>query len=185
MQMGKLFQHVSHPGQHEITDYDGNHHLMSSTHHQMMSPLGGNNHTIIAYAEGLSPYHQNGKVAERGDKDLNFIIDSKGNEVLVEPEIVYYPNLWVRSTYPKKDVSGSALLIQGHPEFFDNSHPTIKWLQGILDLWFKPENKNSLNTALKHRNDLDFEDGPKNVMFQEVDFDEAMEVEDDQEDDNN
>lgn len=100
MNGGKLIQHVSGHvgGYHMIEDVHGNNMMMSSAHHQMVNIATVPTAVVIAKAKGmLSTTYLNG-----WDKEI-----FAPNEMVVEPEIVYYPKT-------------NSLGIQGHPEYSDN-----------------------------------------------------------------
>lgn len=90
MNGGSLIQHVTnHTRDHDIETLDGDIYKVTSTHHQMMH-LDNTSGILLAWANKLSPIHQDGTMS-----DIN---------VEKEPEIVYYPDT-------------NVLCIQSHPEF--------------------------------------------------------------------
>lgn len=113
----KLVQHSSHPSWHNISTYDGQTLLASSTHHQQFLLNPNRNYRarefdLIGWAENLSGIHLNGK-----NKDYYFDIDYK------EPEIVLFYN---------DGNNSKSLAIQMHVEFFDLDHPTVKYMQNLI-----------------------------------------------------
>src|SRR5699024_9442623 len=95
MNGGTLIQHVSNHGiygTHEMYTHDGRTVEVTSTHHQMMYPYGGNPFVLLAWANGRSHFYQG------GDKDFRV-----GN-AFREPEVVFWPHT-------------QTLGFQGHPEY--------------------------------------------------------------------
>lgn len=117
---GKLVQHLRHPYQHSITLYDGTNIISNSIHHQLQYPytIPSNEYFIIAYSEGLSKFHLDGNGAEL---PLPVIRDMNDQEVLVEPEIVYYKKI-------------KSLSIQGHPEMMPENSKLVKMCRAMLKL---------------------------------------------------
>lgn len=117
---GILVQDVRHPGAHNVTTFDGKTILVNSLHHQMQHPwdLQPNKFKVLAWAEGLSPYH-----CGESDNDELVIGKVEGNK---EVEIAYYPEI-------------HALAIQSHPEMvfwrYDQSEEvrkSIDYMRGLL-----------------------------------------------------
>lgn len=86
---------------------------VTSTHHQMMCPMGS--HQILAYAPGLSNYYENGT-----EKDISPGFDKDENGDLMEPEVVWYP---VRHS----------LAVQYHPEYMSEDTKGWKYFQYLLE----------------------------------------------------
>lgn len=112
---GKLVQDMRHPSNHRIKTYDGKELTVTSSHHQQFllkeeetGLIEGTDYKLIGWAEKLSPFHLNGN-----NKDYQFSSDYK------EPEIVYFPNT-------------NSLAIQSHPEWQELEHPTVKYLQNLV-----------------------------------------------------
>lgn len=103
-----LIQDISHSGSHKIKTFDGKELVTSSLHHQMIDPtnIAPDKCKIIAWAEGLSPYHKNGD-----DEEVN---------IELEPEIAYYPQI-------------NGLGWQGHPEMQSPNSDMVKYCQELID----------------------------------------------------
>lgn len=98
MSGGKLVQHCDrHGGNHHIVTASGKTMLVTSTHHQMMYPVG-TKHKLIAWA---APKRSNVYIMSPTDQRT---------ELYAEPEIVYFEET-------------KALGIQGHPEYLTETHP--------------------------------------------------------------
>lgn len=86
---GKLIQHVSHPGHHMCTTFEGTEYEMNSMHHQMMYPynLPPEDYQLVSWTEQLSYCH----IGE-DDQQIEFpeiALDEKG--LFKEPEVIWYP----------------------------------------------------------------------------------------------
>lgn len=106
---GRLVQHQQNPSYlHKIKTHDGYEIEITSTHHQAAYPfdMDKDSYKILGWTEGISEIHQ----------------DGLGNEMNPEKEceIVYYPNT-------------KCLGIQGHPEALSKNHPSIAYLQNMLN----------------------------------------------------
>lgn len=108
---GILVQDQPNPDSlHEIQTYDGKTLEISSTHHQAQFPFNleeGVDYKLIAWTEGMLPYHQGANCEELSPPK--------------EVEIAYYPNT-------------KALAIQGHPEYRCVDETTIDWLNEQVEL---------------------------------------------------
>lgn len=86
---GKLIQHVSHPGEHMCTTFEGTKYEMNSIHHQMCYPynLPKEDYLLVSWTEQLSYTHLG-----ENDKTVEFPPESLDSEGLFkEPEIIWYP----------------------------------------------------------------------------------------------
>lgn len=101
---GKLVQDVTHHsnGHHVIHCLNGAMLQTSSVHHQMLYPWEIE-HTLLAYAPGLSSHYFGENNEELTFPDNAYQMFS-GRRVLKEPEIVFFPQ-------------SKCIAIQGHPEF--------------------------------------------------------------------
>jgi gamma-glutamyl-gamma-aminobutyrate hydrolase PuuD len=123
MNGGRLIQDVENHGKdHKIKFNDGEVHLMTSTHHQMMNPFfdlkEGEDFEIIAQSEvPLSTYY----MEENGiDVRLGLRTYSDKNDVIREPEIVFYPKT-------------NCMCIQGHPEYTWANKETVSKINKIIN----------------------------------------------------
>ncbi len=110
MNGGSLIQHVSNHaiyGTHEAKTHDGRTIEVTSTHHQMMYPNGGEPYILLAWAEGLSHFYQG------GDKDFKVGKDFK------EPEVVLWPE-------------DKCLGFQGHPEYMPENSNAVEFFAESL-----------------------------------------------------
>jgi putative glutamine amidotransferase len=101
---GYLIQHVeNHGGTHLVITIDGDEVSTNSCHHQMQYPFDVEHEMLMWIENKRSPVH--------------FVGDGRSvtNDLLVEPEAVYYPA-----------VKGFAP--QWHPEWLDDNHPANKKL---------------------------------------------------------
>lgn len=106
---GTLFQHISHPGFHELVTDEGERFLSNSVHHQMLRV--GEGAIIKAWAENLSPHHEfmsQGQIVNIDDVEK-------------EPEIVVYPQ-------------HRMVLVQGHPEFNAGDQELSRFREYVLNL---------------------------------------------------
>lgn len=117
---GYLIQDVSnHAGRnHPIVDLrDRAVYQISSAHHQMMYPfaMSKEDYSVIAQVpENMSTkYTFDTRSATRG-RDVAW--EKPANE----PEIVYF-------------TKAKALAVQGHPEFMDPEHPTVKYVKRLMN----------------------------------------------------
>lgn len=113
---GKLVQDMRHPYLHEVETFDGHRITVTSDHHQCQHPWGmaSDRFKVLAWANGLSPYHRGGHDEEM----VNGIVD--GNR---EAEIVLYPHI-------------RCLATQSHPEYVygDPEHQEyITYMRSLLD----------------------------------------------------
>lgn len=108
---GYLIQHVENHsgGHHKVKTYDGQEHMVSSVHHQMMAPWGVE-HELVAWAD---------------EKRSNIYIDvnEQGEEIKAEvpcdPEFVFFPK-----------VKGFA--IQWHPEFMSEGASATAYIKDYI-----------------------------------------------------
>lgn len=113
---GKLVQHQPNPEfLHDIKTSTGEVIPITSTHHQAQFPFEmkeGEQYELLAWTEGLLPFHLNGKEQEMNPAK--------------EAEIVYYPKT-------------KALAIQGHPEFMKPNEykETFKYLNTLIERYIK------------------------------------------------
>lgn len=118
---GILVQDMDHPGRHEMHTECGKRLVINSLHHQMAHPwdMPPDEYRVIAWANGLSPYHY-------GETDAQELVTDivPGNK---EVEIIYLPRL-------------KALGIQCHPEAmvysYDSSaavRDSIDYMRSLLD----------------------------------------------------
>lgn len=112
---GKLVQHMTHPSRHIARLYDGSEITINSSHHQMQYPfvLPKTDYHMIAYAEGLSTIYLN------GDND-HMILPTDDNNVIVEPEWVYYKKI-------------KALSLQNHNEWMNINSEAVKISRTLLE----------------------------------------------------
>lgn len=106
---GSLFQHIQHPGFHEIVTDEGERFMSNSVHHQMLRV--GEGAIIKAWAEDLSPFHEH-------------MLDGQivnVEHVAREPEIVIYPERRM-------------VLVQGHPEFNANDEELTRFREFVFNL---------------------------------------------------
>ncbi len=116
MNRGKLVQHcIGHTVSHYLRDYSGyskSRMLTTSTHHQMMYPfnLSRDKYMVLAATESRLAwlYHKN---------DIELYSEE---EVLCEPEIVFYPET-------------RSLAIQGHPEMMDKTDDMVVYCKHLLN----------------------------------------------------
>lgn len=106
---GKLIQHVErHGGSHLIDTIDGRSLVTSSIHHQMMFPWDIE-HQLLAWCEARSAVHLG-----EDDKEVEFPKQAYKEGQLIEPEIVWFPQI-------------KTLAIQGHPEFMGIREPFVQY----------------------------------------------------------
>jgi len=119
MNGGKLVQHQQNsPYLHLIKTFDDKLLEITSEHHQAAYPWNlkhGEDFKTLAWTNGFSKFH----------------FDGKGNELLYakekcEVETIYYPKT-------------KCLGIQGHPEWMNEGHPTVVYLQNLLDKFMENE----------------------------------------------
>ena len=111
---GKVIQHVNHHGQeHGIHTSDKQHLVTSSLHHQMMYPWNIE-HELIAWTEQLSKTYLDGS-----DQEYSFPEQAYQNNILLEPEIVYFPQ-------------ARCLAIQGHPEFMSFDDMFVQYCRTLF-----------------------------------------------------
>lgn len=106
---GSLFQHIQHPGFHELVTEEGEVFFSNSVHHQMMRVT--DDAIIKAWARNLSPVHEfmsEGQIVNIEDVEK-------------EPEIVVYP-------------AQRAVLVQGHPEFNANDPELARFREYVFNL---------------------------------------------------
>lgn len=106
---GRLIQHQDNPAwMHDIELYDGKTIEITSTHHQAAYPfdMPNTSYKVLGWTRGISAFHEDGNREEMNPP--------------IECEIVHYPK-------------GMSLGIQGHPEMMKRDHPTIEYLQGLLN----------------------------------------------------
>lgn len=106
---GALFQHIEHPGFHDIITEEGEVFLSNSVHHQMLRV--GDGAIIKAWAQNLSPTHEhmsNGQVVRIDDVEK-------------EPEVVVYPE-------------HRMVLVQGHPEFNADEPELARFREFVFNL---------------------------------------------------
>lgn len=109
MNEGRLIQHQQNPSyMHAIDTYDGKTIEITSTHHQAQFPfdLPKDHYNVLGWTKGMSKFHEDGTRQEMNPP--------------VECEIVHYPKT-------------RCLGIQGHPEMMKLIHPTIEYLQRLLN----------------------------------------------------
>lgn len=106
---GTLFQHIMHPGYHELVTDEGERFMSNSVHHQMLRV--GPGAIIKAWAEDLSPFHE-----FMGEGQVVNI-----EHVEREPEIVVYPE-------------HRMVLVQGHPEFNSNEPELARFREFVFNL---------------------------------------------------
>ncbi len=118
---GKLVQHVTgHGGDHMINTSDGKQFMVTSTHHQMMFPIG--NFELL----GWSTIKRSNTYMGEGLHQIKecHMVDWK------EPEIVFYPET-------------KTLAVQGHPEYLRKSEEfpqyVIQLLKDKLNVGKKPD----------------------------------------------
>lgn len=110
---GTLIQHVERHamhGLHRVQSVYGEA-MVTSTHHQMMNPYG-TDHLLLAWADNLSPIHQDGNEEE--------VILKEGKE----PEAVWF-------TPGVKDGCNS-LAVQWHPEYMHEGQSGYDLFQTIV-----------------------------------------------------
>lgn len=117
---GYLIQDVSnHAGRdHDIVDVrDETVHVISSAHHQMMYPfdLDKDAYQVIAQVPTNLSARYNLDVRSVS-KSRDYIWKKPENE----PEIVYFQK-------------AKALAVQGHPEFMNPEHPTVKYVKRLMN----------------------------------------------------
>lgn len=115
---GFLIQHVNNHsnGRHLIKTREGETMETTSLHHQMMFPfnLDDSDYEILAWSkEKLSNVYLTGTTYH-----------VKSQDILQEPEIVYYPN-------------DNALCIQGHPEMMDKSSTLVTYFNSLVKQYIK------------------------------------------------
>lgn len=117
---GKLIQDMNHNYNHTVTLYDGSVINTNSLHHQMQYPytIPSNEYYIMGYSEGLSKYHLDGNNKEMV---LPIIRNSNDDEVVVEPEIIYYKKF-------------KCLGFQMHPEMMNDSSMLVRLARTTLKL---------------------------------------------------
>lgn len=110
MSGGELYQDVGHGhlGQHEIQTKDGPL-LVTSTHHQMMSPQKVD-HDLIGWCD---------------NRCNNYYKESLEDKPEVDYEIVYFPHT-------------QALAIQGHPEYLSENDPFYKYTHQLIEEYLLP-----------------------------------------------
>lgn len=103
---GKLIQDVSgHGSSHSMTTSTGEMMTTTSSHHQMLD-LHGTNHELLAWTTTRKSRHYYGETNET-PKHIDML-------TFQEPEVVYFPDI-------------SALAIQGHPEWADESDRFVEY----------------------------------------------------------
>ena len=110
---GKLIQHVENHAKHGLHNVSSvlGPAQVTSTHHQMMHPKG-TSYSLLAWAEGLSPIHEDGFEQE---------VKLEANK---EPEAV-----WFRST---SDKTLNSLAVQWHPEYMHKGQSGFDLFQNLL-----------------------------------------------------
>ena len=116
MNGGKLVQHQENKFyEHFLFTPDKKDISITSTHHQAQYPWNlkeGKDFKLLGWTKNLSKFHLDGNGKE--------LCKTKEYEV----ENVYYPKT-------------KCLGYQGHPEWMDLDHPTVKYLQNQLDLFIQ------------------------------------------------
>lgn len=117
---GILVQDVDgHGFSHRITTVDGDEFMASSLHHQMMYPWDVN-HKLLAWSSTpRSPDYQ-GITEDEWLKWPRKMYEELKNEDVIEPEIVYFPDL-------------KCLAVQGHPEMMDSKCQHNQYLKKCID----------------------------------------------------
>jgi len=118
---GSLVQDISNhaiSGTHKIKTNHGDIIDVTSTHHQMMSPLG-TKHTMLAWAEGLSSYYYDGR-----NRPHEMYAPLKG-AIRAEPEAIWFEDLY-------------GLAVQFHPENMDSNSMGRKYFRSLLDEYILP-----------------------------------------------
>lgn len=117
---GKLVQHVSnHAGVgHEIDTDKGETYFVSSAHHQMQWPWE-TDHKLLAWSSKPQSNVYTGVVR---DTPIFFPDNAykKGSDLLLEPEVVYYPKT-------------KSLAIQYHPEFMKESDLGVHYAARLVE----------------------------------------------------
>lgn len=109
MSGGRLVQHQQNPSHmHYIQTFDGGTWEITSTHHQAAYPfdMPKTSYRVLGWTREISRFHEDGNRQEMNPP--------------VECEIVHYPQ-------------SGCLGIQGHPEMMKKDHPTMQYLQGMLN----------------------------------------------------
>lgn len=101
---GTLVQHISHPGQHNITLYDGSVMPTNSLHHQLCNPydLPEENYKVLGWSNGLSPVYIGENDETVSFNEAALLRDGR----IKEPEIIFYPKT-------------KCLGVQFHPEMMN------------------------------------------------------------------
>jgi gamma-glutamyl-gamma-aminobutyrate hydrolase PuuD len=108
---GTLIQHVNgHHNEHTMTTDQGEVLSTTSCHHQMMYPFGVEHKMLAWSTQSRSTVYLNGE---------NKSIDKMYLKGVVEPEVVYYPQV-------------RGLAIQGHPEWALNT-PFAEYCNGLIE----------------------------------------------------
>lgn len=111
---GTLVQHIHHPGSHPVVFKDGTVLRGNSCHHQLCNPynLAPEDYNVIAWTEGLSHTYI-------GEDDKEVILE-KRNDVVIEPELIYYPKT-------------RSLGLQGHPEWLSEGDPMLNKVNDLIE----------------------------------------------------